>query len=129
MRKTKIIVTIGPTSREPEILEKLLAAGMDCARLNFSHGTLEEHGEVIRNLRELSQKNGRRVAILQDLGGIKLRLGQMDGSVRLNPGDQVTMVPLAASDAPNVLPFPQPDVIKNLRPGPLVYISAGTVCL
>ena len=129
MRKTKIIVTIGPTSREPEILEKLLDAGMDCARLNFSHGTLEEHGEVIRTLRELSQKNGRRVAILQDLGGIKLRLGQMDGTVRLNPGDQVTMVAQAASDAPDVLPFPQPDVIKNLRPGNLVFISDGTVCL
>ena len=129
MRKTKIIVTIGPTSREPEILEKLLAAGMDCARLNFSHGTLEEHGEVIRTLRELSQKNGQRVAILQDLGGIKLRLGQMDGTVRLNPGDQVTMVPQATSDVPDVLPFPQPDVIKTLRPGNLVYISDGTVCL
>ena len=129
MRKTKIIVTIGPTSREPEILEKLLDAGMDCARLNFSHGTLEEHGEVIRTLRDLSQKSGRRVAILQDLGGIKLRLGQMDGSVRLIPGDQVTMVAQAASDAPDVLPFPQPDVIKNLRPGNLVFISDGTVCL
>ncbi|MCH8282881.1 MAG: pyruvate kinase [Chloroflexi bacterium] len=129
MRKTKIIVTIGPTSREPEILEKLLDAGMDCARLNFSHGTLEEHGEVIRTLRDLSQKSGRRVAILQDLGGIKLRLGQMDGSVRLIPGDQVTMVAQDASEAPDVLPFPQPDVIKNLRPGNLVFISDGTVCL
>ncbi|MEE3141951.1 MAG: pyruvate kinase, partial [Chloroflexota bacterium] len=45
MRKTKIIVTIGPSSRDPEILDQLLEAGMDCARLNFSHGTLEEHGE------------------------------------------------------------------------------------
>ena len=102
---------------------------MDCARLNFSHGTLEEHGEVIRTLRDLSQKSGRRVAILQDLGGIKLRLGQMDGSVRLIPGDQVTMVAQDASEAPDVLPFPQPDVIKNLRPGNLVFISDGTVCL
>ena len=54
MRKTKIIVTIGPASREPETLDALLAAGMDCARLNFSHGTLEEHGEVIHHLRKLS---------------------------------------------------------------------------
>ncbi len=73
MRKTKIIVTIGPASRDPEILDQLLAAGMDCARLNFSHGTLEEHGEVIRTLRELSSRRERPVAILQDLGGIKLR--------------------------------------------------------
>ena len=72
MRKTKIIVTIGPSSRDPEILDQLLEAGMDCARLNFSHGTLEEHGEVIRTLRELSDQRERPIAILQDLGGIKL---------------------------------------------------------
>ena len=129
MRKTKIIVTIGPASRDPEILDQLLAAGMDCARLNFSHGTLEEHGEVIRTLRELSNRRQRPVAILQDLGGIKLRLGQMEGSVRLNPGELVSMVSDTASDRPDVLPFPQPDVLRNLRPGDKVFISDGTVSL
>lgn len=129
MRKTKIIVTIGPASRDPEILDQLLEAGMDCARLNFSHGTLEEHGEVIRTLRELTRQRQRPVAILQDLGGIKLRLGQMDGSVRLNPGEVVSMVSDAASDRPDVLPFPQPEVLRNLRPGDKVFISDGTVSL
>ena len=129
MRKTKIIVTIGPASRDPEILGQLLEAGMDCARLNFSHGTLEEHGDVIRTLRELARQRQRPVAILQDLGGIKLRLGQMDGSVRLNPGEGVSMVSDAASDRPDVLPFPQPEVLRNLRPGHKVFISDGTVSL
>ena len=129
MRKTKIIVTIGPASRDPEILDQLLEAGMDCARLNFSHGTLEEHGEVIRTLRELAKQRQRPVAILQDLGGIKLRLGQMDGSVRLIPGEVVSMVTDAASDRPDVLPFPQPEVLRNLRPGHKVFISDGTVSL
>ena len=129
MRKTKIIVTIGPASRDPEILGQLLEAGMDCARLNFSHGTLEEHGNVIRTLRELARQRQRPVAILQDLGGIKLRLGQMDGSVRLNPGEVVSMVSDAASDRPDVLPFPQPEVLRNLRPGHKVFISDGTVSL
>jgi len=129
MRKTKIIVTIGPASRDPEILGQLLEAGMDCARLNFSHGTLEEHGDVIRTLRELARQRQRPVAILQDLGGIKLRLGQMDGSVRLNPGEVVSMVSDAASDRPDVLPFPQPEVLRNLRPGHKVFISDGTVSL
>ncbi len=129
MRKTKIIVTIGPASRDPEILDQLLEAGMDCARLNFSHGTLEEHGEVIRTLRELAKQRRRPVAILQDLGGIKLRLGQMDGSVRLIPGEVVSMVSDAASDRPDVLPFPQPEVLRNLRPGHKVFISDGTVSL
>jgi pyruvate kinase len=129
MRKTKIIVTIGPASRDPEILDQLLEAGMDCARLNFSHGTLEEHGEVIRTLRELAKQRRHPVAILQDLGGIKLRLGQMDGSVRLIPGEVVSMVTDAASDRPDVLPFPQPEVLRNLRPGHKVFISDGTVSL
>ena len=129
MRKTKIIVTIGPSSRDPEILDQLLEAGMDCARLNFSHGTLEEHGEVIRTLRELSDRRERPVAILQDLGGIKLRLGQMANPVQLNPGDVVSMVSDAASDRPDVLPFPQAGVLRNLRPGHKVFISDGTVSL
>ena len=129
MRKTKIIVTIGPSSRDPEILDQLLEAGMDCARLNFSHGTLEEHGEVIRTLRELSDRRERPVAILHDLGGIKLRLGQMANPVQLNPGDVVSMVSDAASDRPDVLPFPQAGVLRNLRPGHKVFISDGTVSL
>ena len=129
MRKTKIIVTIGPSSRDPEILDQLLEAGMDCARLNFSHGPLEEHGEVIRTLRELSDRRERPVAILQDLGGIKLRLGQMANPVQLNPGDVVSMVSDAESDRPDVLPFPQAGVLRNLRPGHKVFISDGTVSL
>ena len=129
MRKTKIIVTIGPSSRDPEILDQLLEAGMDCARLNFSHGTLEEHGEVIRTLRELSDRRERPIAILQDLGGIKLRLGQMANPVQLNPGDVVSMVSDAESDRPDVLPFPQAGVLRNLRPGHKVFISDGTVSL
>ena len=129
MRKTKIIATIGPSSRSPEILEQLVAAGMDCARLNFSHGTLDEHAEVIGLVRQLSEKFQRPVAILQDLGGIKLRLGVMKKAVQLNHGDEVLIVPDEKSDRPNVLPFPEPGVIRNLRPGNLVYIADGTVCL
>ena len=129
MRKTKIIVTIGPTSRDRDTLGQLIEAGMDCARLNFSHGTLEEHASVIKDIRELSQEKGRQVAILQDLGGIKMRLGAVDGTIRLTPGQTVTMVPDAVSHQEDVLPFPQPSVLRSLEPGHLVYISDGTVCL
>ena len=129
MRKTKIIVTIGPSTHDRETLDQLLAAGMDCARLNFSHGTLEEHGEVIKTLRDLSAKRHRPVAILQDLGGIKLRLGEMDGSVLLPPGEMVSLVPDDVSHDPNILPFPQPNVLASLRPGHLVFISDGTVSM
>ena len=129
MRKTKIIATIGPTSRDPDTLEQLLVSGMDCARLNFSHGTLEEHGEVIGTLRRLSETHGRPIAILQDLGGIKLRLGRIQEAVRINLGDEVWLVPEDSSDRSELLPFPQPSVLGDLRPGNLVYISDGTVCL
>ena len=129
MRKTKIIATIGPTSRHPDTLERLIEAGMDCARLNFSHGTLEEHKEVIDNIRYLSKKQGRPISILQDLGGIKLRLGTMAEAVQFNHGDQVLIVPDESSHRPDVLPFPEPSVLRSLRPGDLVFISDGTVCL
>lgn len=129
MRKTKIIATIGPASRDPEVLDQLIAAGMDCARLNFSHGTLEEHAEVIHSVRRLSAKQGRRVAILQDLGGVKLRLGRLEEPVQLNHGDEIIITAEESSSQPDMLPFPEPVIIRSLRPGHLVFISDGTVCL
>ena len=129
MRKTKIIATIGPSSREPEILEQLILAGMDCARLNFSHGTFEEHAEVIDSIRTLSAKHNKQVAILQDLGGIKLRLGNINGQIQLNQGDEVLIGPDSSSSIPIKLPFPEPSIIKSLRVGHLIYISDGTICL
>ncbi|CAI8026017.1 Pyruvate kinase [Geodia barretti] len=129
MRKTKIIATIGPVSRDPETLEKLILAGMDCARLNFSHGTFPEHEEVIRDVRRLSEKHGRQVAILQDLGGVKLRLGNMDHVLNLNHGDEYLLTADEASDDPSIIPFPEPGVLRNLRENNLVFISDGIVCL
>ena len=129
MRKTKIIATIGPASRSPETLDRLVAAGMDVARLNFSHGTLEEHAEVIANVREASRRNNRPVAVLQDLGGNKFRLGRMAEAIQLNFGDHVSITNESESDLPYRLPFPEPAILQSLRPGNLVYISDGTVCL
>ncbi len=129
MRKTKIIATIGPASRSPETLDRLVAAGMDVARLNFSHGTLEEHAAVIAAVRQASDRHNRPVAVLQDLGGNKFRLGQMDEPAQLNYGDEVSIVNRATSASPAILPFPEPDILRSMRPGNLVYISDGTVCL
>lgn len=129
MRKTKIIATIGPASRSPETLDRLVAAGMDVARLNFSHGTLEEHAEVIANVRAASERHNRPVAVLQDLGGNKFRLGHMEESAQLNFGDEVSIVNESRSVSPDLLPFPEPDILRSMRPGNLVYISDGTVCL
>src|SRR4029450_12404232 len=75
MRRTKIVCTIGPASSSAAELDRLVAAGLDVARLNFSHGTHEEHAEVIERIREGEARWGRRIAILQDLQGPKIRLG------------------------------------------------------
>jgi pyruvate kinase len=92
-RRTKIVATIGPASREPETLRRMVAAGMDVARLNFSHGDHEQHAETARLVRDASGAVGRPVAILQDLPGPKLRIGPLaDDTAELKPGDVVTFV-------------------------------------
>lgn len=78
MRRTKIVCTIGPATADERMLARLLRAGMDVARLNFSHGTHESHHAVIRRLRALADRTGRPLSILQDLCGPKIRLGQLD---------------------------------------------------
>jgi pyruvate kinase len=91
VRRTKIVATIGPASRDPEVLVRMVEAGMDVARLNFSHGSAEEHAETARRVREAGDRAGRQVAVLQDLPGPKLRIGRLrDGIVELKPGDHVT---------------------------------------
>ena len=78
-RKTKIVATIGPASRSRETIRNLILAGMNVARLNFSHGTAEEHQEVFDLLREESQSTGKPLAIFQDLCGPKVRIGDIEG--------------------------------------------------
>ena len=91
MRRTKIVATIGPASRDPETLARMVQAGMDVARLNYSHGTLDEHAETVSRVREAASRTGRPVAILQDLPGPKLRIGPLrDDLVELTPGERLT---------------------------------------
>jgi pyruvate kinase len=93
MRRTKIVATIGPASRDPEVLVRLIDAGMDVARLNFSHGSADEHAETAGRVRDAANRAGRSVAILQDLPGPKLRIGRLGGDIaELKPGDQVTFI-------------------------------------
>ena len=93
MRRTKIVATIGPASRDPETLLRLVEAGMDVARLNYSHGTLEEHAETVRRVRDAAGRSGRPVAILQDLPGPKLRIGPLrEDVVELAAGASLTFI-------------------------------------
>jgi pyruvate kinase len=90
-RKAKIVATIGPASQSEEMLEKLVLAGMNVARLNFSHGTHEEHAERILLIRRISEKHGVAIGILQDLQGPKIRVGELSEPLQLSEGELVTL--------------------------------------
>jgi pyruvate kinase len=92
MRRTKIVATIGPASREPEVLARMVEAGLDVARLNFSHGNRDMHAENVERVRAAASAAGRQVAILQDLPGPKLRIGPLTGGIAdLKPGDRLVL--------------------------------------
>src|ERR1041384_932829 len=92
MRKAKIICTMGPASREEPTLGRLVEAGMDVARLNFSHGSHDDHLRAIANVRKAAENAGRPVGLLLDLQGPKIRVGKIDGGkVKLEPGSEVTI--------------------------------------
>src|ERR1700756_3871418 len=93
MRRTKIVATIGPASREPETLKRMVEAGLDVARLNFSHGDRDLHAENAARVRAAAEAVGRPVAILQDLPGPKLRIGSLkDDLAELKPGERLVLL-------------------------------------
>src|SRR3954465_11842148 len=92
-RRTKIVAPTGPASRDPEVLARMVEAGMDVARLNFSHGSADEHAETARRVRDPAGPARRTVAILQDPPGPKLGSGKLrDGVVEFKPGDTTTFM-------------------------------------
>jgi pyruvate kinase len=92
MRRTKIVATIGPASRDPRVLERLIEAGANVLRLNFSHGTHGEHAEVMRAAREIAARRGQPLALLQDLSGPKIRVGPVaGGEIELRDGARVAI--------------------------------------
>ena len=132
MRRTKIVATIGPASRDPEVLVRMVEAGMDVARLNFSHGTADEHAETARLVREAAGRAGRQVAILQDLPGPKLRIGPLvDGIAELKPGDSLTFVCGAngfEGDAKRMA-ITWAGLADTVQAGEIVYLADGAVRL
>ena len=128
--KTKIVCTIGPASDSPEILEKMIIAGMNVARLNFSHGDFPGHKAVVDRIRLLEKKTGRHVAILADLPGPKIRIGQLEEeSVELSPGDHFTLtsddiIGNAERVSTNFDSLPQ--VVK---PGDTLFLNDGIIQL
>ncbi len=131
MRRTKIVATIGPASSELPVLERLVRAGMDVARLNFSHGTRQQHAETAQRVRTAAERAGRPVAILQDLPGPKLRIGNLqDGVVELKPGEQVTLASgsNAVGDARSIS-LPWGGLCDATGVDEVIYLTDGSVRL
>lgn len=131
MRSTKIVATIGPASRDPEVLVRMVEAGLDVARLNFSHGTPEEHATSIERIREASDRAGRPVAVLQDLPGPKLRIGALSGGrAELKTGDRVELVCGEEFEGDSSrFSIGWPGLAEALAAGDTVYLADGLVRL
>jgi pyruvate kinase len=128
MRRTKIVCTIGPASSKPSILEGLLRAGMDVARLNFSHGTHDQHADVIAKLRRISGKREKPLALLQDLSGPKVRLGDIGcGPISLKRGQKITLTTRTVVGTPDEVCLPVPELVEALKPGDRLLADDGRV--
>jgi pyruvate kinase len=128
MIKTKIVCTIGPASRSPKILERLIRAGMDVARLNFSHGTPNEHGRTISDLRKIARRLGRPVAVLQDLAGPKIRIGPVrNGPVTLEAGASFTLTARKVPGDERTVSLNYPGLVADVRKGDALLLSDGAL--
>jgi pyruvate kinase len=131
VRRTKIVATIGPASDDVQTLERMILAGMDVARLNFSHGTPEEKASTAQRVRAAAERVDRQVAVLQDLPGPKLRIGPLvDDVAELKPGDRVTFECGAdgTGDARH-MSVGWPGLADSVSAGDVLYLTDGTVRL
>jgi pyruvate kinase len=123
-RRTKIVCTLGPSSWSPERVRSLVDAGMDVARINFSHGELERHAETIRIVREVAREVGRPIAILGDLQGPKIRVGVLPEAVELSAGDSITFAPEGQQQGTE-LPTTYAQLAEDVKVGDVVLLADG----
>ncbi|NBD26079.1 pyruvate kinase [Paenibacillus glycinis] len=130
MRKTKIVCTIGPSSESLENTKKLINAGMNVARLNFSHGDFEEHGNRIKNIRQASKELGKNVAILLDTKGPEIRLGKLkEEPIELNQGETITLTTEEILGDRNRIPVTYTNLPADVEIGATILIDDGLIGL
>jgi pyruvate kinase len=127
-RRTKIVATIGPSCSTPDRLDALIAAGMDAARLNLSHGTHDDHRARAAAVRDAEERSGRPIAVIGDLQGPKIRVGELSAPMQLIRGEQVTVV-VGKNGKDGELPIAPDAIGEVLRPGHEVLIDDGLVRL
>lgn len=128
MRKTKIVCTIGPASESVEMLEKLMEAGMNVSRLNFSHGDHEEHGQRIKNIREAAEKLGKTVAILLDTKGPEIRTQTLENGVaELKAGEELIISMDEVVGNSKMISVTYPGLIKDVHEGSKILLDDGLI--
>ena len=128
--KTKIVATIGPASESPAMLERLIRAGLNVARLNFSHGDFTDHAERIARIRAAEQLTGRRVAIMSDLPGPKMRLGRIEPEpIQLCPGESFTLTSEDIVGSPQRVSMSFERLPQVVKPGDGLFLNDGLVQL
>ncbi len=124
MKAAKIVATIGPSSIDK--IEELIGAGVDVFRLNFSHADHKTHKASITKIRSIAKKLGTKTAILQDISGPKIRIGEVDGILELKKGDTIYLVK-SKPKSPYELTLSYPQIIDDLRPGEYVFFADGSI--
>ena len=128
IRRTKIVATLGPASESPEAIRALIDAGVDAVRLNFSYGDFESHGRLIDVVRETAADAGRDVAILQDLQGPKIRIGELKGgSVRLRTGSRVRLTPEIVEGTATRISTTYAHLAEDVSPGDRILLDDGAI--
>ncbi len=127
-RRTKIVATLGPATSTPERIRELLSAGVDVVRLNFSHGTPQEHARMAQMVREMTQEMGKTVAIMQDLQGPKIRVGEFpNGTVFIPAGTTVSLTTRAVPGSADVIPLLYPSLSQDVKPGDRILLDDGNL--
>lgn len=126
-KRTKIVATIGPASSSAAIIKQMVLAGMNVARLNFSHGSYAEHQRMVSLLRSVSKELDTPITLLQDLQGPKIRVGQLpDGEIDLNQGTSIALVPLDEFNGQlNTVAIDYPYLAESARPGAQILLDDG----
>jgi len=128
LRRTKIVCTIGPASGSLAVMQRLIASGMDVARLNLSHGTLDEHARYIENVRKLGERAGVTIAILIDLPGPKYRIGRLSGGqALLKKGSQIRLTTTDVEGNSSLLPVTLPNLSRDIKMGDTVILDDGAM--
>ena len=131
MPKTKIVATLGPSSSSYTVLRKMFEAGLDVVRLNFSHGSYQEHLERIKVIRQLNKKYRRHIRIMQDLEGFRIRVGRFQGEKTKTLVNRTTVWLSNSEDVqcPKTIPFDYQGDLSKIQPGQLIFIDDGNLVL